>query len=104
MSSWGFAPRVTQISFSAAATTEVEEGEPIRIWGYTVANIDANGATSVTLRSADGNTNYAVHSIADNSTFISDVSWIADKGLEVVTSGGGAADIEVSIFHGAPGS
>ena len=106
MGSWGFAPRVTQMSFSGAGTTQVEvengDAQPIRIWGYAIANTTA-GAIAVTLRSGTGATDvdYAVHSIGAGDTIISDISWIADKGLEVNSA---ATGIEVSIFHSAPGS
>lgn len=106
MSSWGFAPRVTQLTFSAAGTQEVavENGtaQPIRVWGYTIANTHASNTATVTLRSGDGNTDYAIQSVAAEESFVSDVAWLADKALEVVVSG--TVTVEVSIFHSAPGS
>lgn len=103
MSNFDFARKITHISFTGAATVEVESGSPIRIWGFSISNIGVSTATC-TLQIADGSSVIAVHNILAGGNFISEIKWIADKGLEFVSSGAGAADLEVTVWHSHPGS
>lgn len=101
MSSWGFAPKITNTSFTGSGTTELEDGLPIRIWGYTLTNTNASATRVVTLRASDNSKDYVVISVTAGETVVSDVKWIADRGLEINSDG---ADIEAAVFHSHPGS
>lgn len=105
MASWSFASRVTQLSGIAGGNTvELESGQPVRVWGFILTNLNGTAGDIITLRSADGTITYVEQALAATDSLISDIPFIADKGLEAVFSGATEEDLRVTIFHDAPGS
>lgn len=105
MSSWGFAPVVTRVTFSASdVATEIADGEPIRVWGFAIANTGTSSTQVVTIQSGDGNTTYYSHTFGNGEFVMVDIKFIADKGLRVVSTGADFADLNCIFFHSNPGS
>lgn len=95
MNQYGFAPRVTFNALADTNAVDIANGETIRVWGFIAAST-AGGTKTLTFRSSDGATTYLVISLTANTNQVSNVKWIADKGLEIVAS---AATVSVTVFH-----
>jgi len=105
MSSWGFAPVVTNITFSASATpVQLISGLPTRVWGYIMANVGTNTTQVITIQSGDGSVTYSTHTMATQEVVIIDIKFIADKGIRVLSTGANFAETNVTFFHSNPGS
>lgn len=94
-----FAPRVSQVNLTDTNAVDIANGDKIEIWGFSLSNTSGAGKT-VTLRAADGSSDYVVVTLTTNASFTSNVKWVADKGLEVVTTLG---NVGVTIYHSNPG-
>ena len=106
MSSFGFASKITNFTgFDADATQELESSANVRVWGVVLSNTGTTTDAIFSMRSADGTVTYLTQRMASSANFVIDIPFIADAGLSfVLVSGGGAADVEVTVFHGAAGS
>jgi len=105
MSSWGFAPVVTNITFTASdVAVQLVDGEPVRVWGYIVANIGTSTTQVVTIQSSDGTVTYSEHTMASAETVIIDIKFVADRGIRVLSTGANFLDTNVTFFHSNPGS
>lgn len=105
MSSWGFAPRVSRLTFSASGVaSQLASGEPVRVWGYAIANTGTGSTTQVDVQSADGSVTYSSHVFGVAEIEIVDVKFIADKGIQVVVTGANFADFNAVFFHSNSGS
>ncbi len=105
MSSWGFAPRVSRMTFTASdVASSLESGLPVRIWGFVIANTGTSTTNVVTIRSADGNTVYYVHTFGNSETVIFDTKFIADLGISATVTGANFADFNICFFHSNAGS
>ena len=105
MSSWGFAPRATRITFTASGTaTQLVSGEPVRVWGFVISNNGTSTSTVVTIESGDGSVTYFTHTFANSEAVVSDIKWTADKGIRMTSTGASFADLNAVFFHSNPGS
>lgn len=98
MSSWEFAPKVTRASGSG--TTVIEGGNPVRVWGIVFSH-ETGSNTTVDVRESGTTTVIFSVRVAANSVVVNDVMWIADKGLDIVST---SANMNVTVFHSQPGS
>lgn len=105
MASWGFAPKTTNFSFSSLPqTVQIENGEPIRVWGIVISNAGTGTSLQISTQDASG-TNLLTLTLGSRSNHVFDTKFIADKGLQFVSGGSGtASNIRVTVFHSHPGS
>lgn len=89
-----FAPSFTQ---NTLASARVISTGSIHIYGIVIANDDNSNIRTVTLEKANGDT-YMVIVLPANSTFESDIKWLADNGLTVDIDVDDA-DVTFTVFH-----
>lgn len=105
MSTWGFAPRVSRMTFSASDTySTLESGAALRIWGFIVANTSTGSTTSIQIEAADGSETYYFWTVAANDCSVSEIKFIADRGIRAKATGANFADLNIIWFHSQPGS
>jgi hypothetical protein len=86
MNFFGFAPIVTNIQPTDTNGTDVFAGNIVKVWGFSVSKIGAGNAT-VTVRTNETlPATVFMGLIAANTSVIVPIPFIADKGLEVVTT------------------
>ena len=101
MSSWGFAPIVTRLTFTASTVpTKLLNGQTCKVWGFVIANTGTSTTNVVTITSGDGSTTYYQHTYGSGETVVVDTKFIADAGLAAFVTGVNFADFNVIFFHG----
>jgi hypothetical protein len=94
--SLGFASRYTHVAASQT-DSQIQSGNPIHIWGIQAS---AGTAGTVTIEEAGTSTVIMIIDLATNGTFVLDVPFLADAGLQVTT----AADTTCTVFHDSAGA
>lgn len=96
MASIGIASRTTYVSATTSATMLVS-GNPCIITGITVTS----GANRVvTFRRPNAGATLFIIRVLASTTFVMDVPFVCDTGVEVITDGTTA---DVTFFHHHPG-
>ena len=91
---------ITSSLFPAGSLTlTVASGEPIQVNGIEFMN-DSGGALVVTVNNGAG-TKICAFDIADAATVEWAVPFLADAGLQIVSSGAG---LNAVVFHNNPGN
>lgn len=104
MSSWSFAPIVTHLSdFTSGVAQQVENGDPIRVWGVILHNTGTDTATSISMQKADGTVIFT-QIMNGIRNIVLDVKFIADAGLQFVVTGASPSNKRVTVFHSHPGT
>ena len=99
---FAFAPIVTRVAPTTTTAVAVFDGAIIRIWGFTVSNITAGTVTATVRTNETSPTTIWTATILANQTIVVPISFIADKGLEVVDGTGSA--LSFTFMHSQVGS
>jgi hypothetical protein len=80
-----------------STTTTIESGDSVTVFGIHAEG--ANAESVLTVNDADGNLIFVI-SLLDNTSYINDVCWLADAGVQLVTD----ANTRATIWHSKGGS
>jgi len=93
MSVQSFAAITTRCA--ANATTTIQSGETVRIYGYVLS-----GAGAYTFSNAAGTTLFVITTSAATTTLVNPIPWFADAGLQVAVP----ASCEAVVHHSQGGA
>lgn len=96
-----FATRLTHFIVGTSAT-QIANGDPVYVFGYTIANAGGTNNIEVTLRTAETSpTTISIIELDTTDVLSFDIPFIADKGIEVLASTDD--EINFTIFHSNAG-
>ena len=99
-----FAPKSTQVTLDSG--TAIENGNPIKVWGFLFEETTAGTAEVVDIQSADGTVTYFRIRLLPNTlnTYrnLFSTPWIADKGLKFVAVSGDMT-VSITVYHSQAG-
>jgi hypothetical protein len=93
-----FAPKFTLLE-DVTSNQAIENGEPVRVWGLVITNEGAG--LELEIRTGDGNTLLGTINVRANDVLVSDIKFVADKGLSFT---GSASVSSILVWHSHPGS
>lgn len=97
MSHYGFGSRAAKRTVCAAnATTTVESGQTITVYGIVLSNTSTQA--TVTVNNGSGTTLFTLSAAAGTTPI--EIEWLADAGLQFSTP----ANVSVIVFHSHGGS
>jgi hypothetical protein len=86
MNVFGFAPIITRVVPADLLGNDVFSGAVVRVWGFAVSNTSAGTATATIRTNATSPTTLWTASMPTNTQITVPIPFIADRGLEVLTS------------------
>jgi hypothetical protein len=99
---FGFSSIVTRIAPTDTVANILYSGLFIKVWGFTVSNISGGNATATIRTNETSPTTIWTAVIPTNTTVSVPIPFIADKGIQVMTSV--ANSLSFTFYHSQAGT